>query len=341
MSKEEIFLFLTFNMIYYLMGKTSRKKWALTDENRVKETGSQNSVRQKTEEDFQKPATKSTPLLPIFIILAASFTVYFNTLSNDFVYDDMTQVLENPWIRDMKHLPDIFSKSVWSFLGNFVSNYYRPLMHIIYMVNYHFLGLKPWGFHLVNILFHVGNSVLVFLVASRLLNNSFSSVLTSSSSASNLNPPSSNIVPTSTLTSTFLGPPFVAALLFAVHPIHTEAVAWVAGLPDLSFTFFYLLSFYFYMTSTTEKQVHTWRYSLSIVSFSLAALCKEPALTLPIILVLYDLTDRRDKNGFPVHFRRYVPYLIVAAVYLILRSHALGSFAPVMPYKKLATYEYI
>ncbi|MGD0884578.1 MAG: hypothetical protein ABSA46_06835, partial [Thermodesulfovibrionales bacterium] len=58
---------------------------------------------------------KRIPALLIFIIFLVSFAVYLNALSNDFVYDDSDQVLENHWIRDVKYLPDIFSKSVWSF----------------------------------------------------------------------------------------------------------------------------------------------------------------------------------------------------------------------------------
>ena len=117
-----------------------------------------------------QPESKAAVLFPAVIIALIAFAVYFNTLFNGFVYDDNSQVLNNPWIRDVKHFQDIFSKSVWEFKAvPLVSNYYRPLMHIIYMFNYHIFGLSPWGFHLVNVLFHAVNSVLVFVIASRLL----------------------------------------------------------------------------------------------------------------------------------------------------------------------------
>ena len=63
------------------------------------------------------PMRKRIPALLILIIFLVSFAVYFNALFNDFVYDDKGQVLENHWIRDVKYVPDIFSKSVWSFRG--------------------------------------------------------------------------------------------------------------------------------------------------------------------------------------------------------------------------------
>ena len=195
------------------------------------------------------------------------------------------------------------------------------------MLNHHIFGLKPWGFHLVNVLFHAGVSVLVFFLAARL-------PAASSPGTSEPSPAGGRALELFTV-------PFIAALFFAVHPIHTEAVAWVAGLPDLSFSFFFLLSFLLYIRSTEGKKLHKGRYALSVAFFFLSSLSKEPALTLPIVLILYDFVGQRDKSGHPFHFWRHAPYLIVAASYMFLRSHALGSFAPVMPYRKLVDYEYL
>ena len=240
----------------------------------------------------------------------------------------MAQVLENPWIRDVKHLPDIFTKSVWSFQGaHLVSNYYRPLMNILYLINHHLFGLAPWGFHLVNVLFHAANSVLVFFVTARLLESRAS------------DPTAPFASPT---VASFLSPPFVAAYLFATHPVHTEAVTWVAGLPDLSFAFFFLLSFHLYVRSSGEKPPLPWSYPLSVVSFFLATLCKEPALTLPVILMGFDSLVRKDPGGFLVRFRRYLPYFGAAGIYLILRIHALGGMAPsVRRHAYLNAWQYV
>ncbi|HAM52196.1 MAG TPA: hypothetical protein DCP92_16450 [Nitrospiraceae bacterium] len=261
--------------------------------------------------------------LLILIIFLISFAVFFNALSNDFVYDDTTQVLKNHWIRDVKYIPDIFSKSAWGFWGEtIISNYYRPLMHLIFMLNYFVFGLRPWGFHLMNILFHAGVSILVFVVASRLLGASSSSSTRDEKG--------------------FIGalqsPPFVGAVLFATHPIHTEAVAWVAGIPDLSYTFFSLLSLYLYMRSDEGTK---GMYPLSVVSFFIATLCKEPALTLPILLMAYDYISGKTARGYLPFIKRYIPYLIGAGIYLGLRYHALGGFSPQEPHIVLSTYGYI
>src|SRR3989339_482484 len=107
----------------------------------------------------------------IAIILIVSFCVYANTIPNEFVYDDENQGLDNPWIKDVRNIPEIFFSNVWAFIPELhVSNYYRPLMHLIYMAEYHIFGLKPWGWHLVNIIFHAINGIMVFLIAVTLLN---------------------------------------------------------------------------------------------------------------------------------------------------------------------------
>ncbi len=265
------------------------------------------------------PRTNGTiPYLFIVVISCVCFAVYFNALANGFVYDDLQQVVKNQWIKDLKYIPEIFSTHVWKFVEiEGASNYYRPLMHIIYMMNYHLFGLRPWGFHLVNILFHAGVSILVFLILMRLLNG---------------------FHPTN-----YLSPPFLAVLLFVTHPIHTESVTWIAGLPDLSFTFFYLLSFYLYLLATEEGRPSRRLYTMSVTLFFLATLCKEPALTLPIILIGYDYGFNKlsfSRSPF-IYVKRYLPYLIVAGLYFILRIHAVGGLAPLKRHAELSAFQYV
>jgi hypothetical protein len=158
---------------------------------------------------------KEAQFTPFFVITLISFAVYFNALSCGFVYDDMAQVLENPWIRDIRSVPDMFVKSVSGFvIGSAPVNYYRPFMHLIYLITYHLFGLTPWGFHLVNVLFHAGNSVLVFVLAARLFG---------AEGRGTMSPCDSRFTIHDSRLFAFL------AALFATHPIHTEAVTWVAG----------------------------------------------------------------------------------------------------------------
>jgi len=253
------------------------------------------------------------------MLLLSASAVYLNSLANGFVYDDAWQVIGNRWVTDIKYIPEIFSNNVWGFRKDVsITNYYRPVMHLIYMTAYHLFGRTPWGFHLVNILFHDGVCVLVFFIASRLLKESR---------------------PQHSAKGPSLTPPLMAALLFATHPIHTEAVAWVAGLPDLSFTFFYFLSFYFYIRSANSNSLFKGAYLLSVTSFFLATLCKEPSLTLPFILAGYDCTFRRREISFVPAVKKYIPFLIVAGIYFILRFHALRGFAPLKVHTELGVYQ--
>jgi protein O-mannosyl-transferase len=264
------------------------------------------------------PGTNKKKLLLLSAIVVVSLAVYFNALFNGFVYDDDTQVLANAWIRDINHIPEMFSSSVAGFdkaAGHVISNYFRPMMHLVYMFNYYIFGLTPWGFHLVNILIHAGVSVMVFLLADLVFSKGGSSAA-----------------------AQFRSPPLLAGLIFATLPIHTEAVTWIASLPELSFTFFSLLSLYFYIRHREGPKGY---YIFSVVSFSVATLCKETALTLPLILIAYDVAFTGEKERLAAYFKRYVPYFMVMGVYMTMRYHALGGLAPNRSHRELDGYQYV
>ncbi len=255
-----------------------------------------------------RAATTSSPqgsmsrLLAIGFLVAVSLAVYANTLPNGFVLDDESQVLRNPWIQGWRFIPDMFSKDVWSFLGgSSASNYYRPMMHVIYLVTFQLFGFKAWGFHLVNVLLHAANTALVFFVAARL-----------TGPGGEIGSRPDRAFPAAALTV-----PFIAALLFATHPVHTEAVAWVASVPELSFTLCCLASFYFYLAPSR-------RLALSVALFALALLCKETALTLPAVLVAHDVALGKGERWVPDRLRRYAPFALVAVGYLAVRHLVLA-----------------
>ncbi len=279
-------------------------------------------------DSIQMPWPKATFSILLVIVILSSFAVYFNSLSNGFVYDDAWQVLKNRWMTDVKYIPEIFSSNVWGFRKDFsISNYYRPAMHIMYMAIYHIFGLNPWGFHLVSLFFHAANSVLVFLLAFRLLDGPKKGGETQP-----LRDSQSGILDSRSFA-------FLAALLFATHPIHTEAVDWAAGLPDLSFTFFYLLSFYLYMRAEDRSVHFNAFYFVSVASFFLATLCKEPALTLPLIIAAYDCARRPFEGRSTLPPKRYIPFLVVAGIYFILRFRALEGFISLRRHPELSEYQ--
>ena len=114
----------------------------------------------------------------------------------------------------------------------------------------------------------------------------------------------------------------LAAVLFAANPLHTEAVTWVSGFPEVSFTFFYLLSLYFYMNAVQKGLVYA--YSLSAAFFFISLLCKETALTLPLIIMCYEHIYLKSKAKPAEYLKRYAPFLLATAVYLARLLKPLG-----------------
>jgi protein O-mannosyl-transferase len=261
--------------------------------------------------DISRPGIEVHPASPreaavrarvcVLIVVAACALVYANALRNDFVFDDVQLVKDNDAIRSIRSVPEIITGNLWGILGK-ASNYYRPLPPLLYMATYGLFGLTPWAFHLLNVVFHAGVSILVFLIASRVLRRSGSSA---------------NAVPA-----------LLAALLFAVHPLHTEAVTWIAGIMDVSCTFFALLSFYCFVRAP-DAPLLGGAHILSLVSFFLATLCKEPALLLPLLILAWDyLRPRSAARSLAVTATRSLPYVGVVGLYLAMRAHALRGLAP-------------
>ncbi len=255
----------------------------------------------------------------IVFLFAVSAGIYIKTINGEFVSDDIYQVLQNPWIRDFSHLKEILFSSVWSFIPEGSgSKYYRPVMYLFYILGYQLSGSEPWGYHLIKILLHSASTIALFFLTIRILE-----------SASLKKVVGEKAYGLSTATA------FFAALLFATHPVNSEAVAWVAALPELSFTLFCLLSFYFYTVR---------RYMLTALFFFLSLMSKETAIVLPLLLLAYNIsfgsgfigTVSTDKIT-----KRYLPLCVAFALYLVLRFIAMGEVAPAGVTEKLLNgYEY-
>lgn len=252
----------------------------------------------------------------IALVALSALVIYLGTFGHGFVYDDADQVVGNPWIRDPRNIPAIFTSGSWDYVG-VGSNYYRPVMHLVYMAAYSVFGLWAPGYHALNVAVHAGASVLVFLLAEHVLGRGGRSGRAVAIAGA-------------------------AGLLFATHPIHTEAVAWIGGVPDLSFTLLGLLSVYLYATAPVSRIPSLdRRYVTSVLTFLLAALSKETALVIPGILVAYDLAFRRDAVRLGARAKGYLPYAAVVVLYFVLRVNALGAFAPVSRHAHLDAYEIV
>jgi tetratricopeptide (TPR) repeat protein len=225
---------------------------------------------------------------------------YLNILFNGFVDDDGSQVVENRYIRSFHYLKEIFATNVWSFAGTTVANFYRPMMTFGYLVCYKLFGLRAYGFHLVSLLLHVLVVCLVFVLTERLTGDRVGA--------------------------------FVAGALFALHPVHTESVAWIAAVTDLELTFFYLLTFGLFLAAARPGGRRSGPLLAAMaVAFVLALLSKEQAMTLPALATVYEHFYREDRSQTSTSRKlaRYGVLWLVGVAYLLWRIHILGGLAPV------------
>jgi len=220
-------------------------------------------------------------------IAFVAVVVYFNSLANGFVTDDWELIFKHPFTKQIADWPSIFTSGHYAGAGG-----YRPLLTLSFALNYLIGRENPIGYHAVNILLHAFNSALVFLFLKRLL-RSFPIAL-------------------------------VAALVFAVHPIHTEAVAWVSGRAELMALAFFLGGWLLYLRSTETMSILPATFAVSLLLFFAAVLSKENALIFPAAIILGDLFRARGasvpQNLWPKRLSILYPWVFgVAAFYFVFR----------------------
>jgi len=220
--------------------------------------------------------------------------VYANSLGNGFIVDDQFQILSNPVVTGAQNLLSAFGSGVWSFLG-YRGNYYRPLQFLIYGSVYRAFGANALPFHLLMASLHALNTAMAAVLARRLF--------------------------AVRLPAIGAGAAWAAAILFAAHPIHTEAVDWIAALPDLLITTFALAGLCLF---TAQQAAPTMRQSFGHVALYLAALLtKETGVMLiALYLVFQWLYGKRGNRAM------YAGMAAALALYFALRVNALGGMAP-------------
>ncbi|MGH9469716.1 MAG: tetratricopeptide repeat protein [Terriglobia bacterium] len=247
-----------------------------------------------------RPTRRPTTHLLAFLALA-SVLPYANTLLNGFVYDDLTQVMNNPYIVNFHHLRQIFSTGVWSYIGQQgVSNYYRPMMTFGYLLGYHAFGKVAFGYHLVNVALELAVVWILFGLTLTLFRRRDVA--------------------------------FLAALIFALHPVHVESVAWIAAVTDLQLTLFYLLTFWLFVALVRPGgRRSTLAFAGMVICYVLALLSKEQALTLPVLAMFYEYACRSDRaaSSSGQKLARYGVLWLLAGGYLLARARLLGALAPV------------
>lgn len=222
--------------------------------------------------------------------------VYWPSLSGDFIFDDNSLIKNNPYVKELH--------SVSSYLtqedgitdrtappGHLHTGYYRPLLNVSYYIDYKIWGMKAFGFRLTNIILHLICCLLIFqlLIALKIDRN-----------------------------AALLG-----SLFFALHPTDTESISLIVSRNNLLVTIFSLLSFMLYVKSRQGRLTDLFT---SAVFFGLALLSKETALMIIPVFFLWNRLMVTENKGLMKEMGGYLPFLFLAAIYLILRSQVIGAF---------------
>jgi tetratricopeptide (TPR) repeat protein len=235
------------------------------------------------------------------VIAAAAFLAYHNSFSGEMFYDNRKIIADNPIVKADDSTAKIFSSNYWS---PGPSNLYRPLPIYTYYLNYKMMGweARPAGYHVCNLILHIVNGMLVFLLLSRLSGRA--------------------------LVGAFAG------ILFVAHPVLTEDVTNIVGRADLMAMFFVLLAFLLHMAAGVSSKPRRFAFlAVGAFLFFLGLLSKESAIAGVAMFLAFDLVllwprVRRTTAGARGIFRWlltrlcscHVFYLVPIAAWVVIRS---------------------
>jgi Flp pilus assembly protein TadD len=226
------------------------------------------------------PARPQIPVWLLAVLLAlVTVILYWPVMHCDFVnYDDNFNVTENPHVQNGL----TWSGVKWAFSNTEQAAYWAPMMWLSHMLACQLFGLNPWGHHLINVLLHAANTVLVFLLFRRLMS---------------LRPGENSWAPAPQAGATWRS--FFVAALFGWHPLRVESVAWVTERKDVLSAFFGLLSLIFYVRFVQQKEARSKPqgtsvslilspYCWSLFFFALGLMSKAMLVTWPFVMLLLD-----------------------------------------------------
>lgn len=224
----------------------------------------------------------------VFAAMSFARTLWFG-----FVYDDHTQIVQNPQVQSWDYLGRLLVTELWSQRGaEHVGTYYRPLFSVWLLIVHTIGGLTPWIWHLSSLALHVAATFAVFKLSLALLDSHESA--------------------------------FIAGLLFAIHPIHVETVSWLSASNEILFSGFILFSFLFFVRAVKTKPKNSPVFLMSLLLWSAALLSKETAVALLPIFPLWMLSSMEEVTTVRDRLIRTaqacLPFVLTAVAYLGLRS---------------------
>lgn len=240
-------------------------------------------------------STRTRLFFSILVLFFLILIAYANTLLSPFNFDDQA-LLQQVVVND----PVGFYQP-WPIR-------YRHLLYLSFSLNHSLSGLSPFSYHLTNLLFHFLTSVTVlFIIFKTLAKN------------------------TKWESKTLVGLSLTTALLFALNPLHTEAITYISGRASGIGGFFFLLALLFFILGSERGRKPlaglAFFYFLALLSFCLALLSKETTLTFPLVVILYDLFFMKNAAWHPFKNRLiliYLPFAILVGALIILSPEILN-----------------
>jgi tetratricopeptide (TPR) repeat protein len=239
----------------------------------------------------------------MLLLAALTFVLYSGTLSFDFVWDDHATIVENPMMHSLRMIPRAFASQLWFIHDAAVHQaYYRPLPVALGVLLFPLMGLKPWTYHLFAVLYSCVMSGAVFALARRLRFEYWTAAL--------------------------------AALIFAVHPVHVECAAWIGASGEAELAVFFFLAFiaFLHTRDSARKGKALWRIA-SYLCLAAALLTKETAVVFCALVFVYEWLfsgEERRLLRLAKAVKTALPYAAITIVYLLVRQAALHRFAGFM-----------
>ena len=220
------------------------------------------------------------------LVCGLALLVYTRSLFCGFVRDDLPQIVHNPQVQSWDYLPRLLGSHLWSQVGpDETILFYRPIFSVWMLVMHTFGGVAPWFWHLSNMLLHAVATYLVFRLCQRLTGSDVGAA--------------------------------AAAAIFAVHPIHVDAVTWVSASCEVLFTIFALAAMLALLDTDPDAEPRIW---VSALWFGAGLFAKETGLVMLAILpVLCWIQLKGRAEGGKRLWQAIYPYGAVSAIYLLVR----------------------
>ncbi|HTX86632.1 MAG TPA: tetratricopeptide repeat protein [Candidatus Nanoarchaeia archaeon] len=235
-----------------------------------------------------KNIRKNKEIAVFILFLIIGLAIYANSFGNQFFWDDNDEIVNNVYVQHFD-VGKMFSQSMISGAGQ-TTNYYRPILLLSYALDYQLWGMNSFGFNLADVLLHILNAWLIFILLYFLLS------LRPTTPQPLFRKEGSQLSPHPSFGRRGVWLAFLPALIFLIHPLNTEAVDYVSGRADVLYAFFLLLSLIFWLrqsltrrTLPFDRRSQIINYSAAAAFFILSLLTKETAVVLPFLVLLIEL----------------------------------------------------